>query len=219
MWKGRNRMLTQNLPTWDIRDFEPHISVETMFVHVHKLHKGYVDKLNKRFGNSGLLSLDPSDVLRDLDGYLEDSDKEFYRNMMGGNVTHTLLWKCITPNPNPRYQSQLLNDFGMSKSDIISKIKSEGLSRFGSGWVWGCIDPFRKTLKIYSTKNHDTPYMRKYVPLFCIDVWEHAYFLDDYGDRAKWLDAICEFIDWQAIDSIYNTFLDGQDPIDAWVLG
>jgi len=194
MWKGHNLMLTQSLPTWDIRDFEPHISVETMFVHVHKLHKGYVDKLNKRFASSGLLSIDPSDILRDLDGYLEGSDKEFYRNMMGGNVTHTLLWKCITPNPNPRYQSQLLNDFGMSKSDIISKIKSEGLSRFGSGWVWGCIDPFRKTLKIYSTKNHD-------------------------GDRAKWLDAICEFIDWQAIDSIYNTFLDGQDPIDAWVLG
>ena len=212
-------MLKQNLPSWDIRDFEPHISSETMYVHVHQLHKGYVDKLNKRFSNTGLLEIEPSEVLRDLDGYLSGENKEFYRNMMGGNVTHTLLWKCLTPTPNPTYRSQLLNDFGVHKSDIISKIKSEGLNRFGSGWVWGCIDPFRRTLKIYSTKNHDTPYMRKYIPLFCIDLWEHAYFLDDYGDRTKGLDIICQHIDWEVIDKIYQTFLNGQDPIDGWVLG
>ncbi len=211
-------MLKQNLPSWDIRDFEPHISSETMYVHVHRLHKGYVDKLNKRFSSTGLLEIEPSDVLRDLDGYLSGEDKEFYRNMMGGNVTHTLLWKCITPHPQTQYNSQLLSDFELSKSDIIRRIKKEGLGRFGSGWVWGCIDPFRKTLKVYSTKNHDTPYMRKYIPLFCIDLWEHAYFLDDYGDRAKWLDIVCQYINWKAIDSIYQSMLDGQDPIDNWVM-
>lgn len=212
-------MLTQSLPSWDIRDFEPHISSETMYVHVHQLHKGYVDKLNRRFSNTGLLGIEPSEVLRDLDGYLSGEDKEFYRNMMGGNVTHTLLWKCITPYPQARYNSQLLSKLGLLKSGVVQRIKEEGLGRFGSGWVWGCIDPFRRTLKIYSTKNHDTPYMRKYIPLFCIDVWEHAYFLDDHGDRAKWLDIICQHIDWRAIDSIYQSFLDGQDPIDGWVLG
>ena len=97
-------MLKQNLPHWNIQDFEPQISRETMNVHVNQLHKGYVDKLNKRFGGTQLLATPPSLVLQRLDGFLDTKDQTFYRNMMGGNVTHTLFWKVISPTAPTTYR-------------------------------------------------------------------------------------------------------------------
>ena len=50
--------LKQCLPLWSLDSFEPHISTETMFVHVNQLHKGYVDKLNAKF-SPRVLSIPP----------------------------------------------------------------------------------------------------------------------------------------------------------------
>jgi Fe-Mn family superoxide dismutase len=203
-----------NLPSWQMDAFEPLVSSETMYVHVHKLHKGYVDKLNKRFLSKKILNIPPSVVLNDLKGYLDEKDQDFYRNMMGGNLTHTLFWKILNPKPNHKYKSKLLSDFGISKKEFINEIINEGMTQFGSGWVWVCIDQGGR-LKIYSTKNHDTPYMRGYQPLICVDLWEHAYFLDQYGDRKKWLENITQFLDFEMIDKIYTH---RGDLIDQFVL-
>lgn len=211
-------MLTQCLPSWSIDAFEPLISSETLFVHVHKLHKGYVDKLNRHFENSKILTIPPSEILSDIKGYLDSKDQDFYQDMMGGNVTHNLFWKIISPNPHrPNQNLPFFRDFKISPQALKAKIKQEGLARFGSGWVWGAIDS-QGNLKIYSTKNHDTPYMRKQFPLFCIDVWEHAYFLDLHGDRKVWLDIICDKIDFDVINMIYTAHLQGSDLIDIWSL-
>jgi Fe-Mn family superoxide dismutase len=211
-------ILTQSLPTWQLDAFEPAISTETMFVHVHKLHKGYVDKLNAKFAETGLLGVAPSRMLANPEGFVGAANEEFYRDMMGGNVTHTLFWKVISPTPLRDTRSlQLFRDFNLDEHAVKEAISREGLRRFGSGWVWGVIDP-RGLFQMYSTRNHDTPYMRRSMPLFCVDVWEHAYFLDRHGDRAAWLKAICEFIDFQQIDEIYRAFLDGRNLIDEWCL-
>ena len=206
-------MLIQKLPEWSIDAFEPHVSSETMYVHVHQLHKGYVDKLNSRFGHTSILEIPPSVILGDLKSYFDTfEDREFYRNQMGGNVTHTLFWQIINPNPKP---------FLADTSGIKQQIVELGLGQFGSGWVWGCIDPKRNNeLKLYSTRNHDTPYMRGYIPIFCIDVWEHAYFLDRHGNRKAWLETICEYIDFHAIDRIMKASTQSNvDVLDLWVLG
>lgn len=210
--------LQQSLPAWSIDAFEPAISAETMFVHVHKLHKGYVDKLNTRFENTGILDIPPSRVLANPESFLGSLNEEFYRDMMGGNVTHTLFWKIITPAPQgDPSATQLFRDFNLDAQTLKSRIVKEGLQRFGSGWVWGAINP-RGEFQMYSTRNHDTPYMRRSMPLFCVDVWEHAYFIDRHGDRAAWLDTVCDFIDYRQVDAIYKSFLGGKNLIDEWCM-
>ena len=103
---------------------------------------------------------------------------------------------------------------------LKKKIIESGLKRFGSGWVWGVLDPQKNfEFKLYSTRNHDTPYMRGHVPVFCVDVWEHAYFIDRHGNRKMWLEVICEFLDFDIIDQICQAqALEGFDPVDLWVL-
>jgi len=202
--------LQQHLPKWGISDFEPHISSETMFVHVNKLHKGYVDKLNARFGDSPILEIAPSIVLRNLEGYLPTKDQEFYRNMMGGNLAHALFWEVLNPkgsgqvDPNSLFMRECLQ--GQSLHQLKQRIVNVGLARFGSGWVWGCVDP-RQDYKflLYSTRNHDTPYMRGQIPIFTVDLWEHAYFIDDHGNRKAWLDTVVNrYLDFKLIQDIYR---------------
>ena len=215
-------MLSVHRPAWDIFEFEPNISATTLGVHINSLHQGYVDRLNKRFQGSEVLSLPPSEVLKSLRSYLDPEDQDFYRNMMGGNVAHTLFWQSISPNiwsPMQSYsQSVLLQDFDIDPENLRSALIEEGLARFGSGWVWGVLKGDGQNFDVYSTQNHDTPYMRKQTPIFCIDLWEHAYFLDDFGDRRAWLEMITACLDFHQIDNIYLSRLQGVDLIDSWIL-
>jgi superoxide dismutase, Fe-Mn family len=213
-------MLNLYRPWWNTSAFEPQISTLTLDVHINSLHQGYVDKLNKRLGNSELLSLPPSEVLSSLRSYMPRHLQEFYRNMMGGNVTHTLFWQVISPTvTNLKVRdSAFLSDFRINPEALRKEIVKKGLARFGSGWVWGVLKGGEE-FELYTTQNHDTPYMRKHTPLFCVDLWEHAYFLDDFGDRKVWLETITQYLDFKKIDEIYLSQVDRQeDIIDQWVL-
>ena len=62
------------------------------------------------------------------------------------------------------------------------------MSVFGSGWAWIVRDG--DEYKIITTANADTPIAHGMTPLFTIDVWEHAYYLDYQNRRAEFIDAV-----------------------------
>lgn len=71
-----------------------------------------------------------------------------------------------------------------------------GKSLFGSGWVWLVQDG--DTLKIVKTSNADCPLTTNSHPLFVVDVWEHAYYLDFQNRRVDFLKAILETLaNWE----------------------
>ena len=211
--------LSRMPPPWETSAFEPYISDQTMITHTQTLHQGYVDKLNSRFGNSDLLSLPPSDVLNNPSAFFTtEGDKQFYIDMMGGNLCHILFWQILNPNGTTRSTRDLEKALGVSTGSICKRIVDLGVKRVGSGWVWGALNN-RNQFVMYSTKNHNTPYMRLQTPLFCVDVWEHAYFLDQLADRKAYMENIVSFLDFSVIADILGSQLEGVDPIDAWVLG
>lgn len=61
--------------------------------------------------------------------------------------------------------------------------KAQALEVFGSGYAWLVQEGGR--LKITTTPNQDTPLARGQYPLLTIDVWEHAYYLKHYNQRAR----------------------------------
>ena len=54
-----------------------------------------------------------------------------------------------------------------------------------------------KKLRIENTDDADTVITDQSVkPIVCIDIWEHAYYIDYYNERAEYLDAFWHCINW-----------------------
>ena len=82
------------------------------------------------------------------------------------------------------------------------KINQGATTRFGSGWVWLSVTPDKK-LMVSSTANQDNPIMditkERGIPIFCIDVWEHAYYLKYQNRRADYLSAFWSVVSWNKV--------------------
>lgn len=183
--------------------FEPHISAQIMELHHSKHHQAYVDKLNTalekapEFQNKTI-----EDILQNLDK-LPEEIRTAVRNNGGGHYNHSLFWKWLSPSSDSEPQGKLAEDLANrygSFSEFKEKFAAAGVSVFGSGWVWLMPD-----LSITTSPNQDNPISQgQPTPLFGIDVWEHAYYLDYKNKRPDYLTACWNVIDWVKISKSYG---------------
>ena len=88
-----------------------------------------------------------------------------------------------------------------SMDKFKEQFSQAGITRFGSGWAWLVNDGGK--LKIGSTPNQDNPMMDvsdlKGMPLLCLDVWEHAYYLKYQNKRADYVAAWWNVVNWDEV--------------------
>ena len=82
--------------------------------------------------------------------------------------------------------AEINKGFG-SAEDFKTSFAKAAMGRFGSGWAWLVRDE-NKELKIYSLPNQDSPLTLGHEPIFCLDVWEHAYYLKYQNRRAEYIE-------------------------------
>ena len=88
---------------------------------------------------------------------------------------------------------------------MLTALKAAAMTRFGSGWGWLVSDHAGK-LKIISSPNQDNTLMDGAgTPILGIDVWEHAYYLKYQNKRADYVDAFFKIINWEYVNSMYET--------------
>ena len=78
------------------------------------------------------------------------------------------------------------------------KLRTTGLTVFGSGWVW-VVPEAGGTLRIETSPNQDSPWMNGRAPLLGLDVWEHAYYLKYQNKRPDYLDAFWNVVNWDYV--------------------
>ena len=93
-------------------------------------------------------------------------------------------------------EQALIKDFG-SVEDFKRAFTNAAATQFGSGWAWLVADN-KDTLKIITTSNAGTPLTHASLrPLLCLDVWEHAYYLDYQNKRIDYLKSIVDnLLNW-----------------------
>ena len=78
-------------------------------------------------------------------------------------------------------------------------------TRFGSGWAWLIVKDGK--LAVTSTPNQDNPLMDvadvQGTPIFGLDVWEHAYYLNYQNKRPDYIEAFYNVVNW---DEVANNF-------------
>lgn len=189
-------MLLMKLP-YEPSALEPEISEKTVAVHYGKHHAGYVQKTNELIAGTELQDKSLDEII------LTAAADEMY-DMLFNNAAqvwnHNFFWQSLTPNekeqrPSPKMMQKLIEDFG-SFELFKNQFKKAGLDRFGSGWVW-LIQSENGELQIKTTGNADTPLVHGWIPLLCVDVWEHAYYLDYQNKRAAFLDKVVDkLLNW-----------------------
>lgn len=180
-----------------------YISKDIMELHHSKHHQTYVDKLNAALEKAPELQNKPlAELISNLDAVPEQI-REAVRNHGGGHYNHTQFWQWMSPDgggePTGELAEALKETYG-SYQQFIDTFKEKALSVFGSGWAW-----LQPDLSITTTANQDSPIMTgDDEPLLGLDVWEHAYYLDYTYNRADYIDAWWNVVNWQEVSQRFS---------------
>lgn len=181
------------------------IDEETMTLHHDKHHKKYFDNLMDALKDENITDLTVNDILSNLEKYPKNI-REKIRNNGGGHYNHEFFWNLMSPKPQSKPKGELLKlietEF-KSYDNFKKEFVQTGLDRFGSGWVWLCVNNGK--LKLSSMPNQDNPIIEKCgVPLVGCDVWEHAYYLKYKNDREAYLKAWFDVLNWDFPEKIIS---------------
>lgn len=176
----------------------PVISQATMEMHYGKHLQTYVDNLNKFVTSTDFEGL----TLREI---IMQAPPGPLLNNAGQVLNHSLYFEQFTPNPQgnntPGHNLKEFIHFDFGNFETLKKKMEEAAaSLFGSGWVWLAQEESGK-LGIVSCPNGDTPLRHRMTPLYGIDVWEHAYYLDYQNRRAEHVKRLWEIVDWEMVES------------------
>ncbi|MDR1521457.1 MAG: superoxide dismutase [Streptococcaceae bacterium] len=183
---------------------EPFLDEQTMHLHHDKHHAIYVNNLNKALENYSELTEKTIETLLTNLPAIPEEIRNSIRNQGGGHANHSFFWKILAANKDKiaNYEiSYVIEKNFTSVEKFKEKFKTVALSQFGSGWAWLVVDDGK--LKITSTANQDSPLSIGQMPILCLDVWEHAYYLKYRNLRADYIDTFWKIINWQKVNEFY----------------
>lgn len=177
---------------------EPYISAETLHFHHDMHYAGYVVKLEELVAGTRYESMSLEDIIRESDGAIFNNAAQawnhvFYFEQLTRHGYHT---------PNGRLLRAIEDTFG-SVDELRRRMTTATTSLFGSGWVWLAAD-YDGRLYIVSKPNAGTPLTDGLTPLMCIDVWEHAYYLDYRNQRKQSVEDFWKILDWEVVEKRYK---------------
>jgi len=181
---------------YDYNALAPVISGDIMTIHHQKHHQTYVNNLNateeklaeavKNSDVSQIIALQPA-----------------LKFNGGGHINHTIFWQVMSPNggglPTGDLMVAIKDNFG-SFDAMKAELTAASVGVQGSGWGWLGYKPSNGRLKVATCANQD-PLLATtgLVPLFGIDVWEHAYYLQYKNVRPDYVKAIFDVANWDEV--------------------
>jgi len=171
----------------------PAISARTVDFHYNKHHKGYFTNLAKLVAGTPMATASLEEIILATAGKPES--RGIFNNAAQA-LNHNLYWLSLTPGgsaPSAAMMGAITRDFG-TRAALEAELAKAATSQFGSGWAWLAASGGK--LKVVATSNADTPLTMGMTPLLVVDVWEHAYYLDEQNRRADYVTMVMPLLDW-----------------------
>jgi Fe-Mn family superoxide dismutase len=177
----------------------PYMSAETLQYHHGKHHKAYVNKTNELIQSEQ--GLNGASILQVVREAKKNGDNKLFNNS-AQLWNHSFFWQCLAPAKEQKPDGKLahLIDDAFGNADtMLAKLKEEAVNHFASGWAWLVLD--RGALRITSLHDADTPIVHEgMVPLFTLDVWEHAYYIDYRNERPRFASSVLSnIVNWDFV--------------------
>ena len=191
---------------YDYKALAPYVSEEQLTLHHTKHHNAYVTGANailQKFDGARKdgVDLDMKAALKELSFHI------------GGFRLHNLFWQNLAPAGK--------GGGGAPKGDLAKALDGEfgTFARFrkeftqaasgveGSGWA--ALSYCRTTGRpiIMQIEKHNVNVIPGFTNLLVLDVWEHAYYLDYKNDRAKFVEAFWNIVNWDEVNKRLAAFL------------
>ncbi|KAI1127621.1 manganese superoxide dismutase [Nemania abortiva] len=181
---------------------EPSISKQIMELHHDKHHQTYITNLNKALEVSAAAT---------AEGRLHDAAAQLsaIRFNGGGHINHSLFWENLSPASSPdakpsaapKLQAAINSTWG-SLDKFKSVFGAALLGIQGSGWGWLVKEAGTGQLRIVTLANQEAVVVGD-TPLFGVDMWEHAYYLQYLNGKAAYVDNIWNVINWKTAEARY----------------
>lgn len=200
---------------------EPWLDATTVSLHHDKHQAAYVNNLNAALEKAPDFVFEGElwRLLQSLDT-LPESIRTAVRNNGGGVFNHEFYWGGLGGEPtvpSKQFADALAKSFG-SVENFKREMTEKSASIFGSGYAWLCADS-NGNLKIITAPNQDNPYTMPasgggaLIPIFCIDVWEHSYYLKYQNLRGEYLKNIWQIVNWAKLSDRYERALIDSKPL------
>jgi Fe-Mn family superoxide dismutase len=190
---GENRMEHQLPPLpYALDALAPHMSKETFEYHYAKHHNAYVVNLNNLIKGTEFESLD-------LEAIVKKAPAGGIYNNAAQVWNHTFFWNCMKPNGGTAPSGPLadaINKKWGSFDEFKKAFQTSAVGNFGSGWTW-LVKKADGSVDIVNMGAAGTPLTTGDKALLCIDVWEHAYYIDYRNLRPKFVETfLAHLVNW-----------------------
>ncbi len=195
---------------------EPFLGRQTLSLH-HDKHLGaYITNLNAQLAEEPRLQkLSLPELLQISRRLGGERGIQLCRNA-GGVFNHRFYFQGMLPQAEPVEDQPQETVTAPAETPFIREVTSllptfiaAAQAVFGSGYAWIAADR-RGRMRVLTTKNQDSLFSvyDGLYPVLCIDVWEHAYYLDYQNRRPDYCKNFSGWINWQAAEDAYRHRLD-----------
>ncbi|MFA6041610.1 MAG: Fe-Mn family superoxide dismutase [Methylophilus sp.] len=160
----------------------PYLSAETLEFHYGKHHNAYVTNLNNLIKGTEFENSSLEEIIKKSSGGVYNNSAQIWN--------HTFFWSCMKPNGGGAPTGALaeaINAKWGSFDDFKKAFQASAVGNFGSGWTW-LVKKADGSVDIVNMGAAGTPLTTADTALLCIDVWEHAYYIDYRNARPKFVE-------------------------------
>jgi Fe-Mn family superoxide dismutase len=175
---------------------EPYIDAETMRLHHDKHHRSYVEGLNK-----AETELAKARETNDF-ALIKHWERELAFNG-AGHYLHTIFWNVMSPNGGGRPTGPAAEEINKAFGgfDRFQRQFSAAAEKVeGGGWALLVWSPRSRRVEILQSEKHQNLSQWDVIPLFVLDVWEHAYYLKYRTERAQYIKAWWNVVNWRHVN-------------------
>ena len=190
------------------QDLEPFIDTHTMGLHYHKHEQNYLNKLNELLVRNNFdYRYDIDELFYHIDEFNE-SDREDILYNLGGVLNHNLYWKSMSTNrilPSGKLKEDIDKKYG-SINKFFLEFKNKAMSLKGSGYTFLVVKD-NGSLDIINLSNQELPQSFGFIPIFNMDMWEHAYYSNYKNEKGNYIDNFFIIADFTNANKVYNTIM------------
>ena len=181
---------------YDVDALEPYMSARTLGLHHGKHQQSYVTAANKLTAETRFAELPLEAMILETAGRAEHTA---IFNNAAQVWNHSFFWNCMKPNgggaPSGALADAINKKWG-SYDEFKKAFQTSAVGNFGSGWTW-LVKKTDGSVDIVNMGAAGTPLTTGDKALLCIDVWEHAYYIDYRNLRPKFVETFLNsLVNW-----------------------